>query len=145
MTWYDAVFDDGQKMRVVGPFASAAEAAEFGLAHHGEEVDYLGWALRTGRVELSQVIGAASASRADEPDNGWSGVVTRWDTGATHGFITDRDERSWFVSRDHLPDGLAALDVGTQVWFTGSPHPKQGKRYPQAYTVRFIEPGSVKF
>lgn len=140
MTLYDAVFDDGRKMRTVGPFDSPTEADEYGRAHHGEHLDYLGWAQCTGRVELRQALGAAQASNADEPENGWSGVVTRWDAGATHGFITDRDERSWFVSRDDLPDQLTALDVGANVWFTGSPHPTQGKKYPRAYTVRLIEP-----
>lgn len=140
MTWYDAVFNDGQQMRTVGPFDSSAEADGYGEAHHGEQLDYLGWAERTGRVELDKVIGAMQAE--PEPEHGWHGVVTRWETGATSGFITDRERRSWFVSRDDLPAGRVALDVGMNVWFTGSPHKKPGKNYPQAYTVRITTPGA---
>lgn len=140
MTWYDAVFDDGQQMRTITGFHSPSEADEYGRAHHGQQINYLGWAQRTGRVELDQVIAAAQAASANEQDRDWSGVVTRWEAGATHGFITDRDARSWFVSRDGLPDQLTALDVGTRVRFAGSPHPTRGKKYPQAYTVRPIEP-----
>ena len=140
MTWYDAVFDDGEQMRTVGPFDSPGEAEEYGKAHRGNRLDYLGWAERTGRVELDQVIGAM-LTPAGQPEHGWYGVITRWDAGATQGFLTDRERRSWFVSRDDLPGGLAAIDVGVHVWFTGSPHPKPGKKYPQAYTVRVTGPG----
>ncbi|MFD7161754.1 hypothetical protein ACFV9C_44715 [Kribbella sp. NPDC059898] len=31
---------------------------------------------------------------------------------------------------------MSWLEVGAHVTFTGSPHPKPGKKYPQAYTVR---------
>lgn len=141
MTWYDAVFRDRRQLRTVGPFATPDEAEQYGTARHGNQLNYLGWAERTGRVELDRVIGAMQASAAD-PGHGWHGVVTRWEAGATHGFITDRTSRSWFVSHDDLPDGLAALDPGTAVWFTGSPKPKPGKRYPQAYSVRIAEPGT---
>jgi cold shock CspA family protein len=134
MPGYDAVFTDGLQMRTVGPFDNPAEADEYGSARHGEQFDYLGCAERTGRVELDQVIGAMQVS-ADRPEHGWNGVVTRWADGATHGFITDRERRSWFVSRDDLPEGLSALDEDTDVCFSGSPHPKPGKKYPQAFSV----------
>lgn len=139
MTWYDAVFDHGRQMRTVGPFDSSDEADEYGRARQSDQVNYLGWAERTGRVEFDRVVGAMQV-RADQPDHGWYGVLTRWEPGATQGFITDRDGCSWFVSRDDLPGGLAALEVGVNVWFTGSPHPKPGKKYPQAYTVLITGP-----
>jgi hypothetical protein len=138
MPSYDAVFTDGQRMRTVGPFDDPAEAHEYGSARHGEQFDYLGWAERTGRVELDRVAGAMQVS-ADQPEHGWNGIVTRWAPGATQGFITDLQGRSWFISRDHLPAGLAALDEGTHVKFSGSPNPKPGKKYPQAFSVRIID------
>jgi hypothetical protein len=64
------------------------------------------------------------------------GVITRWKTGETYGFITDRDDQSWFVSRDSLPDGWTELPEGTRVTFTGTPRPNPGKGYPEAFKVR---------
>ncbi len=126
-------------MRVVGPFPSPADADAYGKARHGEQVTYLGWGRRTGLAELDQVIGAKQAA-AGSPGHNWTGTVTRWEPGQSQGFITDRDGRSWFVSRDDLPEGMTALVVGTRVWFSGSPHPKPGKKYPQAYSVRTAPP-----
>jgi hypothetical protein len=68
-----------------------------------------------------------------------TGRITRWSD--TSGFATERGTgQSWFVSRDSLPDGHGSLPVGTTITFTGSPSPKPGKRYPEAYTIR-VEAG----
>jgi NYN domain len=69
------------------------------------------------------------------PDRRWQGIVTGWRPGQTHGFITDSAGRSWFASRDELPDGYEELPINTPVSFTGSPNPAPGKKYPQAYSI----------
>lgn len=63
-----------------------------------------------------------------------TGVVTRWEPGATHGFITDPQNVSWFVSQDET--GGNHLPTGIRVAFTGRPKPLPGKRYPYARQVR---------
>ncbi|MFI7642329.1 NYN domain-containing protein [Nonomuraea sp. NPDC049400] len=66
------------------------------------------------------------------------GTITRWDPGATSGFITDTVGQSWFVSRDSLPGGRTSLPKGTLVRFSGRPKPKPGKRYPEAFSVMIV-------
>jgi hypothetical protein len=64
--------------------------------------------------------------------------VTRWRPGDTSGFLTDRAGRSWFISRDDLPEGLDQLPVETVVSFQSSPSPAPGKRYPRAYSLQIV-------
>lgn len=140
MVSYYAVFDDGQQLRHVGPFHDTAKADTYGTARQGDQFDYLGWSELTESAEFDQLAGVESID-ANTRENGWHGVVTRWDDEATHGFITDSDGRSWFVSRDDLPDGLDRLEIGVYVWFVGSPNPRPGKKYPQAYGIRITVSG----
>lgn len=139
MTWYDAQFSDGQRTYTVGPFDSANEAETFGQARHGDQLDYLGVAQRVGRQEIDKLIGTLQLTNAPTRPNRHTGVITKWDAGATHGFITATDGMSWFASRDELPDGRMSLPLGTAVTFTGSPKPKPGKKYPQAYSIEADE------
>jgi cold shock CspA family protein len=78
-------------------------------------------------VRVSQQPAAASGRRR--------GIITRWDSGETSGFITEAvTGASCFVSRDDLPAGARALTPGTSVTFTGSPRPRpQGSGAFRAY------------
>lgn len=70
------------------------------------------------------------------------GTITRWKPGEQWGFALDGQGRTWFVSRDQLPDDLPGLPPGAYMTWAGSPSPQPGRQYPQAYTVRLgDEPG----
>jgi cold shock CspA family protein len=71
-----------------------------------------------------------------------SGTVTRWDPGATCGFITGEDATSYFLSRDDLPRGYAELPAGTAVTFSAGLAPAPGERYLRARAVR-LEGGAA--
>ena len=132
--WFDAQFEAEDEDLTVGPFDTVSEAQQFGDAHNTATVRYVGVARRVGRQELAQLIGQTQIGPAGEGSR--RGVITRWQTGATSGFLTDSEGLSWFVSRDSLPDGRQELSTGIEVTFAGMPKPKPGKRYPEAYSLR---------
>jgi hypothetical protein len=80
---------------------------------------------------------AAPTDVPEAPAGRRQGTVTRWDVGATAGFLTADDGVSWFVSQNSTSVGKLA--VGTVVSFVGVPRPKPGKKYPEAYDVRAEE------
>lgn len=132
--WFDAQFETEDEDLTVGPFDSIAEAQQFGDAHNTEAMRYVGVARRVGRQELGQLVGQMQAGSAGPGPR--RGVITRWQPGATSGFLTDSDGLSWFVSRDSLPAGRQDLPTGAEVTFAGMPKPKPGKKYPEAYSLQ---------
>ncbi|GAA0589873.1 hypothetical protein GCM10010174_00980 [Kutzneria viridogrisea] len=71
------------------------------------------------------------------PGQRWRGTVTGWRPGQTHGFITDTEGGSWYVSREDIPRGFDALPLNARVSFAGSPIPSPGRDYPRAHSIRF--------
>jgi hypothetical protein len=65
-----------------------------------------------------------------------SGVVTRWEEGASFGFITGDDGASYFLSNSDLPAGYTYLPMGAAVTFTSAAAPEPGKRYLRARAAR---------
>ncbi len=137
-------------MRVTGPNGEAIVASAPGAGR------VLAMTYATIRRETGLEVGVADSkpsgggkptperrAAAPQPSQPRHGEVTRWSPGHTHGFITDDDGTSWFVSRDSLPRGLDDLPEGTLVTFSGKPTPKAGKAYPEAQRIRVQDrPGS---
>jgi cold shock CspA family protein len=76
------------------------------------------------------------AFRKSDAPTWLSGVITRWQDGASFGFITGDDGESYFLSNSDLPTGCMYLPVGTAVTFTSPAAPEPGKRYLRARAVR---------
>lgn len=133
MILYDAIFDDGINLFTVGPFDSSTKAADYGKNHHNNVLDFLGFARRNDHAELVRILGS---SEATENRNG---IITRWRNNETYGFIVDRQEQTWFVSRRDLPEKLSTLTRGTLVNFTGSLTISTDKKYPTAYLTEAQE------
>lgn len=65
------------------------------------------------------------------------GVVTRWRTGETYGFIDEAETgATWFVSREDEAEPPASLAECDVVEFSGSPLPAPRRRYPTAGNIR---------
>jgi len=73
--------------------------------------------------------------KADAPTR-LSGVITRWEDGASFGFITGGDGESYFLSGSDLPTRYSSLPVGTAVTFAAPGAPEPGKRYLRARAAR---------
>ncbi|MFG1858502.1 NYN domain-containing protein [Actinomadura geliboluensis] len=87
---------------------------------------------------LAQPGGVPTPAQAER-----TGVITRWEPGATHGFITDPQNVSWFVSQDET-GGQGRLPAGTRVTFAGRSRPLPGKKYPYARRVRLAVEQSLR-
>jgi len=140
-------------LKITGPEGVAVVASSPDTGHQGGRALANTWATITDKTGLSfpsadagdlgdearangpRAAGPRGPAPARPPRRG---VVTRWTPGETYGFITGSDGGSWFVSRDSLPAGVTELPEGTSVTFGGSPTPKPGKGYPEAFRVRIV-------
>lgn len=139
---YTPLFDDGQGPLSCGTFDTPGEAAQYGQEMATAELPYLGFGRHIGHGDLMSLAAQRTlGAQAVEHQHRRPGRITRWDQGATHGFLTDQDGRSWFVSRSDIGD-LDSLPPTTLVTFTGASHPAPGKKYPQARLVQ-VDRGDV--
>jgi NYN domain/Helix-turn-helix domain len=63
----------------------------------------------------------------------FTGTVTRWDRGSSHGFITSGNQ-TWYAAASDSPD-RQPLPSGTPVTFTGHPVAPAGKAHPRARNI----------
>lgn len=144
-------------LRITGPKGIAVVASAPDAGRQGGRALANTWATITDKTGLTFPGLPGAETQADQPRKPRQtrpaltrqprqGAVTRWKPGETYGFITGPDGRSWFVSRDSLPDGTTELPEGTGVAFTGSPTPKARKGYPEALRVRVAaeQPGTQR-
>lgn len=142
---FTPVWDDGSGTPITsGSYDTEQEAADAGREAATTELTFLGVAYRLGHTDL-KMHAARLHQRTEQTStvgdgHRHSGLITRWVPGETSGFVTDHDGRSWFVSRDDLPEGQETLPVGTRITFAGSHHPSPGKKYPRARSVRLASP-----
>ncbi|WP_431929923.1 hypothetical protein [Nonomuraea jabiensis] len=81
---------------------------------------------------VSKVGGGPNVGGRPAADGYRYGTITRWEAGASFGFITDSDGAQWYVAAQDLSDGGTSLPQGQPVRFNGRPRPAPGKKYPQA-------------
>ncbi len=134
-------------LKVTGPAGTAIVASDLATGRTLANT----WATITAKTGLVPAASPTAETSGEElgndrkpvpalrkPPPRRSGAITRWRPGDTSGFITDTDDRSWFVSRDDLPPGHEHLPEQTNVTFSGSTTPRPGKPYPQAVAVHMV-------
>jgi hypothetical protein len=132
---YVPQFNDGSGVPVISThtYDTPGEADTAGAELDVAGLRYVGYVRRARHADLVRLSGALRIGPVEVGGNRWAGIVTRWREGDPFGFITDTEQRSWFVSCEDVPGRM--LGVGTRVTFAGSPSPPPGKKYPQARTI----------
>ncbi len=138
---FSAVFDDGDGELSCGAFDTAQEAEEFGAKMAGPHLDFVEVQRRLAMKTLYSHINTLTAQHTTFLDGEGSrrGTIVRWQPYDNWGFISDTEGNQWYVREDQVLPDRECLDVRTPVTFSGSPHPKPGKRWPEAYSVRVAE------